>query len=389
MNVGALAGRGRWFLFLHADTRIPSEWLKELQRADSDPSIVAGSFQFQLNSDAWQARVIERAVRWRVRWLDLAYGDQALFVRRDAFHAAGGYREWPLMEDVDLIRRLRRVGRLYHSPVPAVTSARRWQHDGWCRRSAENVVLQLLFFAGMSPQRLARWYQRHPTVRTGREVLVIMARAPSDARGKSRLTSDLPDDPVGLRRAILMDTMDAVAPVRRADLFVAFEPADAISEFQSLMTGTTQLIPQHGDTLGDRMRNVCADLFGRGYATMVIVGSDLPTLPAAYIDDAFQRLHVHSNDIVIGPATDGGYYLIGLHALSPELFASIPWSTPEVLATTLKTVEELGLSVSLTPPWYDVDDVDDLRRVMREKAGAERTRAWIAAHAGLVSADDH
>ena len=101
MNVGALAAGGRWFLFLHADTRLPRHWLDEIRRADADPSIVGGSFRFQLDSDAWQARLIESGVRRRVRWLDLAYGDQALFVRRDAFQAIGGYREWPLMEDVE------------------------------------------------------------------------------------------------------------------------------------------------------------------------------------------------------------------------------------------------------------------------------------------------
>jgi rSAM/selenodomain-associated transferase 2/rSAM/selenodomain-associated transferase 1 len=385
MNVGALSGGGRWLLFVHADTRIPSEWLKELQRADSDPSIVAGSFRFRLDSDAWQARLIERVVRWRVHWLDLAYGDQALFVRRDTFHAVGGYREWPLMEDVDLIRRLGRVGRLYHSPVSAVTSARRWQRDGWWRRSAENILLQLLFFAGASPERLARWYTRHASVRSDRDALVIMARAPSDPRGKSRLTCTLPGDHVALRCAILMDTIDAVAPVRQADLFVAFEPADALSEFESLTSGAISLIQQHGDTIGDRMRNVFADVFGRGYSTVVIVGSDLPTLPVAYVEKAFDRLHNRRTDVAIGPATDGGYYLIGLHALTPELFESVPWSTPEVLAATLRTAEERCLSVSLTPEWYDVDDVDDLRRVASQTPAALRTRAWLASHRDVVA----
>ena len=159
MNVGARSGRGRWFLFLHADTRVPSEWLKELQRAEIDPSIVAGSFQFQLDSAAWQARMIERAVRWRVRWLDLAYGDQALFVRRDAFHAVGGYREWPLMEDVDFVRRLTSAGKTLELPLTLLTSARRWRRDGWVVRSARNLVILSLFFAGVSPQQLARWYE--------------------------------------------------------------------------------------------------------------------------------------------------------------------------------------------------------------------------------------
>ena len=133
MNVGASAAAGRWIVFLHADTRLPPQWSDEIRRASADPDVVGGSFRFRLDSAAWQARLIERAVDRRVRWLDLAYGDQALFVRRDVFDAMGGYREWPLMEDIEFVRRLRRAGKLYHSAHPVLTSARRWERDGWWR----------------------------------------------------------------------------------------------------------------------------------------------------------------------------------------------------------------------------------------------------------------
>ena len=382
MNVGALSGRGRWFLFLHADTRLPSEWLKELQRADSDPSIVAGSFQFHLDSGAWQARMIERAVRSRVRWLDLAYGDQALFVRRDAFHALGGYREWPLMEDVDLIRRLRRVGRLYHSVRPAVTSARRWERDGWWRRSAHNVLLQALFFAGASPAWLAQRYARTNT-RTHRQALVVMARAPSDVRGKSRLMHGVARDHVDLRRAILLDTLDVAWGVPRVDVFVAFDPPAALTEFETLTGGLAVLVPQQGHTLGDRMRHAFEQVFARGYSRAVLIGSDLPTLPPSHVDQAFDCLRDGGSAMALGPALDGGYYLIGLRTLTPELFDAIPWSTPEVLATTLRVAQSRGLSVSLMPTWYDVDGIDDLRRVASETIAAKRTQAWLARHEPL------
>jgi rSAM/selenodomain-associated transferase 2/rSAM/selenodomain-associated transferase 1 len=384
MNAGAVSARGRWLLFLHADTRLPSEWIDEVRRADEDPAVAGGSFRFRLDSTAYQARLIERGVRLRVRWFGLAYGDQALFVRREAFHAIGGYREWPLMEDVDLVRRLRRVGRLYHSAFPAVTSARRWERDGWWRRSAENVILQLLFFVGVSPAPLARRYLRSTNPRTKGEAVVIMARAPSDTRGKSRLTGGLPGDGVELRRAILLDTLDCVAPVHRADLFVAFEPADALLEILALTSGTAQLFAQRGDILGDRMRSVFADLFGRGYTSVVMIGSDVPTLPAAYVEQAFTRLCEQRRAVVIGPATDGGYYLIGLGAPHAELFESIPWSTPDVLAATVKVARGAGMVVSLTPEWYDVDEPEDARPLMNEIMGGERTRSWIARHPGFM-----
>jgi rSAM/selenodomain-associated transferase 2/rSAM/selenodomain-associated transferase 1 len=385
MNTGASAAAGRWIVFLHADTRLPPRWLDEIRRASADPEVVGGSFRFRLDSAAWQARLIERAVDRRVRWLDLAYGDQGLFVRRDVFDALGGYREWPLMEDVDFVRRLRRAGKLYHSAQPVLTSARRWERDGWWRRSAKNVTLQSLFFAGVSPERLAKWYS-HPPRRSMRDALVVMARVPSDERGKSRLARDIGGDHGELRRALLLDTLDAVRDIA-VDLFVACEPAGSIAEMRGLLGDGARVFAQEGDTLGDRMRSAFERLFAAGYSTVVMIGSDIPSLPGAHVAQAFQSLRDRPDGLVIGPAADGGYYLIGLRRLCPALFTSIAWSSADVLAATTSVAEKSGLTLSRVPPWYDVDTVEDLRRVLRDPRGATHTRAWVAAHGDLAIRD--
>jgi rSAM/selenodomain-associated transferase 2 len=160
MNVGAARARGRWLVFLHADTQLGPGWADVLRRLDDRPMTVGGSFRFALDSPARWARWIERGVRLRVRFFDLAYGDQALFARRRVFEELKGYKDIALMEDVDFIRRLRQRGRLEHADVPALTSARRWERDGWVTRTVENVALLLLFLAGWSPAGLARRYHR-------------------------------------------------------------------------------------------------------------------------------------------------------------------------------------------------------------------------------------
>ena len=157
MNAGAAVASGRWLLFLHADTRLDDRWFDALRQAESRAA-VGGAFRFTLDSPRPAARLIERGVAWRTRWLGLPYGDQGLFVRRAAFEALGGYRPYPLMEDIDLVRRLRRRGSLRLSPIPIRTSARRWERDGWVRRSLRNLTLVALYFGGVSPQRLARRY---------------------------------------------------------------------------------------------------------------------------------------------------------------------------------------------------------------------------------------
>ena len=158
MNAGALHANGRWLVFLHADTRLPAGWRRELEEIDPDASVVGGSFRLGLDSSSRWARVIEGGVRWRTRWLGLPYGDQALFARHGVFGTLGGFRDLALMEDVDFVQRLRRKGRLHHSPLAVVTSARRWEADGWCRRSLKNLALVTLFFAGVSPDWLGRRY---------------------------------------------------------------------------------------------------------------------------------------------------------------------------------------------------------------------------------------
>ena len=114
----------------------------------------------ELIQDASHVHRVERAVALRVRLFRLPYGDQGFFVRREIFESIGGYRELPLMEDVDFIRRLVAAGPVVELPRTLLTSARRWRRDGWLRRSARNVLLVSLYFGGVPPGRLARWYVR-------------------------------------------------------------------------------------------------------------------------------------------------------------------------------------------------------------------------------------
>lgn len=155
MNAGADAATGRWLIFLHADTRLPNGWQQAIRAAEADPRVSLGCFRFALDSASPFARIIEAGVRLRVALMGLPYGDQALFVRREDFRAAGGYRDLPIMEDVDLVRRFRRRGRLYRASSPAVTSARRWETEGWVTRTARHLRLIVLYFLGVTPERLA------------------------------------------------------------------------------------------------------------------------------------------------------------------------------------------------------------------------------------------
>jgi rSAM/selenodomain-associated transferase 2 len=158
---GASAAAGEWLLFLHADTRLAQDWSDAVRAFGANPAnrARAATFRFGLDDGSAAARRLERRVAWRVHHLGLAYGDQGLVIHREWFHALGGFRPWPLMEDVDLIRRIGRR-RLSVLACEVHTSAERWRHDGWRRRSLRNIGCLTLYFLGVSPDRIARLYSQ-------------------------------------------------------------------------------------------------------------------------------------------------------------------------------------------------------------------------------------
>ncbi len=156
LAAGAARAAGEWVVFLHADTWLESGWADALRRLDAD--VVGGAFRFTLNSSRGRYRVVEAAVRLRCALLKRPYGDQGLFVRRAALGAVSAFDDVPILEDVDLVRRLRREGRLAFLPVRAVTSARRWEELGFWRATLVNWYVMMLDALGAPRERLARIY---------------------------------------------------------------------------------------------------------------------------------------------------------------------------------------------------------------------------------------
>lgn len=158
LKAGADAATGDWLLFLHADTQLPTDWEKAIQSFIKCNPDKAGYFEFTLDSRSPSALRLEKMVKWRCRYFALPYGDQGLLISRDHYNLIGGFKPLPLMEDVDIIRR---IGKKKLSPIgiPAITSAKRYEQTGYLRRSIKNLFCLSLYFLGVAPKTIERIYR--------------------------------------------------------------------------------------------------------------------------------------------------------------------------------------------------------------------------------------
>ncbi len=161
LNQGAHHATGDILLFLHADTQLPQHFQSEIQAVLAQEGVVAGAFPLAIENAGWGLQWVAWWTNQRSRWLQLPYGDQALFVKRSQFQAIGHFPLLPIMEDFELVRRLRKQGKIGLAQSPVLTSDRRWRKLGLVRTTLINQLMILGYFAGISPQILATWYRSH------------------------------------------------------------------------------------------------------------------------------------------------------------------------------------------------------------------------------------
>ncbi len=216
--------------------------------------------------------------------------------------------------------------------------------------------------------------------------LLVVAKQPAAGHTKTRLCPPLSGEmAASLYECFLYDTLDIMRRVQDVQRIVVHLHGDRGGYFRQLAPDM-MLSQQRGHSLGERLDHLLTSALANGADRAVVINSDSPTLPAAYVDDAFTRLDVA--DVVIGPCFDGGYYLIGMKQPHPRLLRDVQMSTPRVLADTLALAAELEVSVSLLPEWYDVDTIAELEYLRSEietfdddnraKDQASHTRRYLA-----------
>jgi uncharacterized protein len=203
----------------------------------------------------------------------------------------------------------------------------------------------------------------------------IMAKVPRSGRVKTRLVPPLTHDQAcALSACFLRDVAASIAaaaeacPGRIQGVAVYLADGDG-DRFGDELPRDFMLLPQRGAHLGERLFHAVEDLVAAAFESVCLVNADSPTLPSALLRQAALALEAPGDRVVLGPAADGGYYLIGVRCAHRRLFEDISWSTPSVLAQTLERARELSLDVHLLPEWYDVDDRHSLRVLCDELFG--------------------
>lgn len=236
---------------------------------------------------------------------------------------------------------------------------------------------------------------------SGSCALAVMAKTPRPGHVKTRLVPPLTaEEATALNAAFLYDITATIASVGR-DLpvagFVAYTPAGGEALFDGKLAPQTELVLADGlvplpscvSDIGRSLVHALRSLLGRGFAAVCLVNSDSPTLPAAILEQAVAAL-ADGRQVVLGPAEDGGYYLIGVPATlasrAEALFRDVPWSTPGVTAATLARAAEVAIQVVSLPVWYDVDDAASLLRLAVELADRSGRAAGVAPHTAEIVA---
>ena len=230
----------------------------------------------------------------------------------------------------------------------------------------------------------------------GCSALALMTKAPRAGNVKTRLVPPLTNEEAAqLNRCFLQDTGAAISvccsgltransgPIARG--VAVYTPVGAESDYADILPADFSLLPQRGENFGERLYFAAEDLFKCGFASVCLIDSDSPTVPAENFAEAVERLSTNEDRVVLGPSDDGGYYLIGMNKPHRHLFEQIDWSTERVLKQTMQRATEIGIEVKLLPTGYDVDDDASLRRLCNELL-TETTSADIAPYTRAILA---
>jgi rSAM/selenodomain-associated transferase 2/rSAM/selenodomain-associated transferase 1 len=364
MNAGAwalpAAAAVDALLFLHADTMLPPDADALIAEALARPGHLWGRFDVQIRGRHPLLPMVAALMNWRSRLSGIATGDQGIFVKRRTFEALGGFAPQPLMEDVELSRRLKQISPPACIEQRVTTSGRRWDQHGFWNTVLLMWRLRWSYARGVNAITLARRYDYTPRPPAA---VAVLAKAPLPGLAKTRLIPLL--GAAGAARAQRQMTLQTIATARHAStgpltLWCAPDADQRFFRALAARHGVACQTQAAGD-LGERM----AEAMTRHFALLpklpwLVVGTDCPALTPAHLQQVADALKSH--EAVLIPADDGGYVLLGLKRPLPSVFERVDWGTSDVLAQTRKRLREVNALWVELPALWDVDEPADWQR---------------------------
>jgi rSAM/selenodomain-associated transferase 1 len=376
MNLGAMVARRRFLWFLHADSRLTPSALASLDRAVRTNPDSIHYFDLAFHDDGPAlARVNAWGANLRSRLLRLPFGDQAFCLSTEQFRRLGGFDESLRFGEDHLLIWRAHQNEVAVRPVGTqiTSSARKYARDGWLL----TTICHLWRTVAQALPQVARLLLKHrsaasKTSQQAEDRLIVFTRCPDPGSCKTRLIPVLGETgAVELHKSLVQLTMSSISAA--VDQAVNVEIRYAGDDLQGLRmicgdkADRMRFRPQEGNELGDRLTDALGAAFREGASKVAIIGTDCPELDFTAIATALRLLDDH--DLVLGPAVDGGYYLVALRAPIVEIFAGISWGEPTVLTETLRKAQSLGFTTELLPTLADVDRAEDLQLVRATTSG--------------------
>jgi len=341
MNAGTRVAYGDTFLFLDPETILKPGWYQEVLRFESLPTNSCGAFPVTFSSPLLRFRILAMLINARMKFLKSPPGGHGLLVRRSSFKELGGFRDWPILESTDLIRRLRKRGHLYIASLKATVSTTPWSREGIIRRSLRLCLIHGLYKSGVSPKRLVHLHAPLP--------MTVAVFSDSSRQGNLMQTSAKNADLMSIiqyQRKLLAHTWAEVCHSgESACLYHPREQHDRL--FHNVLGLEVRCRSQAGGNLGHRLECAFRELVGTAESPAIIVFSISPALPADMIKMAAEALNTH--DAVMGRTDNGSIYLIGLSRYHSGLFDQVTWNSDHAFDETLKRLQTYNFKVHTMP----------------------------------------
>ena len=376
MNFGAEHSKRKILVFLHADSQISSQAISQMVKKTDSLNYFWGWFRLTFDSSSPTFALVSFFMMLRSKITKICTGDQTLFISSGLFNSIGGFPSIPIMEDVAISKILRVQAVPIELKIKTLSSTRRWKQKGIYRTIVFMWYLRLLYWFGVSPNKLvAKYYPKkieegfiersQVAYKYSNIDILLFARLPVLGKVKTRLRDALSETEIlALYEAMFKRVADLLdeSGLAQVQLWLDTDSASA-NEFVLNLSENFKMNEQVGRDLGEKMNfAINESLASKNSKCALLIGSDCPAITYDYLNKAL-RLLSGGTELVLGPAEDGGYVLIGVNKSYPELFQGIKWGGDEVLEKTIQKAKKIGVDYVCLEPLWDVDRPDDLGRL--------------------------